>query len=145
MLKSAFRCSNCFDCPVCGHTLMTRATSQMVTNPEDPGKSTPKKMYYMACGFCRWTTRDVGLHDQSVGMWYISFKLTYQSLVQQGISVLKWKSFIRLPWKVIIFFLMTWLTSLVYIWKTIFVKTNLYCFFQLMEVGLNKKIRMLKG
>lgn len=50
---------------------MTRATSQMVTNPEDPGKSTPKKMYYMACGFCRWTTRDVGLHDQSVanGGW----------------------------------------------------------------------------
>ncbi|KAL8573181.1 hypothetical protein ACOMHN_036166 [Nucella lapillus] len=65
------RCSNCFDCPICGHTLMTRATSQMVANPEDPSKSTPKKMYYMACSFCRWTTRDAGLPDQTVsnGGW----------------------------------------------------------------------------
>lgn len=65
------RCSNCFDCPICGHTLMTRATSQMVASPEDPTKSTPKKMYYMACSFCRWTTRDVGMPDQSVanGGW----------------------------------------------------------------------------
>ncbi|KAK7506281.1 hypothetical protein BaRGS_00002393 [Batillaria attramentaria] len=65
------RCSNCFDCPICGHTLMTRATSQMMANPDDPGKSTPKKMYYMACSFCRWTTRDVGLPDRVVanGGW----------------------------------------------------------------------------
>ena len=28
-------------------------------------------MYYLACGFCRWTTRDIGLPDQSVasGGW----------------------------------------------------------------------------
>ena len=28
-------------------------------------------MYYLACGFCRWTTRDIGLADQSVasGGW----------------------------------------------------------------------------
>ncbi|KAK7111844.1 hypothetical protein V1264_011411 [Littorina saxatilis] len=65
------RCSNCFDCPICGHTLMTRATSQMVPSSEDPSKSTPKKMYYMACSFCRWTTRDGGLADQSTsnGGW----------------------------------------------------------------------------
>ena len=62
------RCSNCFDCPSCGHTLTTRATSQLVSNPDDPGKSTPKKMYYLACGFCRWTTRDVGIADKSQGM-----------------------------------------------------------------------------
>ncbi|KAJ8318013.1 hypothetical protein KUTeg_003104 [Tegillarca granosa] len=43
----------------------------MVSNPEDPNKSTPKKMYYMACGFCRWTTRDVNIADKSVasGGW----------------------------------------------------------------------------
>jgi len=30
-----------------------------------------KKVYYLACGFCRWTTRDIGLPDQSVasGGW----------------------------------------------------------------------------
>lgn len=65
------RCSNCFDCPSCGHTLTTRATSQLVSNPDEPGKSTPKKMYYLACGFCRWTTRDVGIADksQATGAW----------------------------------------------------------------------------
>ncbi|KAL3876018.1 hypothetical protein ACJMK2_033907 [Sinanodonta woodiana] len=65
------RCTNCFDCPSCGHTLTTRATSQIVSDAEDPNKSAPKKMYYMACGFCRWTTRDVGISDKSVasGAW----------------------------------------------------------------------------
>ena len=30
-----------------------------------------KKVYYLACGFCRWTTRDIGLPDQNVasGGW----------------------------------------------------------------------------
>ncbi|GFN83169.1 dynactin subunit 4 [Plakobranchus ocellatus] len=60
------RCSSCFDCPVCGHTLITRATSHTSPSPDDPTKMIAKKMYYMACGFCRWTTRDVGLPDQSV-------------------------------------------------------------------------------
>lgn len=65
------RCSNCFDCPSCGHTLTTRATSTSVPDPEDPNKTTPKKMYYMVCGFCRWTTRDVGIQDKPVasGGW----------------------------------------------------------------------------
>lgn len=63
------RCSNCFDCPSCGHTLTTRATSTSVPDPEDPNKTTPRKMYYMVCGFCRWTTRDVGIQDKSVGQW----------------------------------------------------------------------------
>ena len=67
MIVSLYRCSNCFDCPSCGHTLTTRATSQLVSNPDDPGKSTPKKMYYLACGFCRWTTRDVGIPDKTQG------------------------------------------------------------------------------
>ena len=72
------RCSNCFDCPSCGHTLTTRATSQLVSNPDDPGKSTPKKMYYLACGFCRWTTRDVAIPDKTQGNCLqakISFKI----------------------------------------------------------------------
>ncbi|XP_064605721.1 dynactin subunit 4-like [Liolophura sinensis] len=65
------RCSNCFDCPSCGHTLSTRATTVAVVNPEDATKSTTKKMYYLACGFCRLTTRDVGVADQTVasGGW----------------------------------------------------------------------------
>ncbi|XP_010212843.1 PREDICTED: dynactin subunit 4 [Tinamus guttatus] len=63
------RCANCFDCPCCMHTLSTRATSK--TLPDDPAKTTMKKAYYLACGFCRWTSRDVGMADKSVasGGW----------------------------------------------------------------------------
>ena len=61
------RCANCFDCPSCGHTLSTRATSIQTPSPEDPSKTVARKVYYLACTSCRWTTRDVGLKDQTVG------------------------------------------------------------------------------
>lgn len=65
------RCANCLDCPYCGHTLSTRATSLAAPSPEDPTKMVGRKYYYLACAFCRWTSRDVGLKDQSVasGGW----------------------------------------------------------------------------
>ncbi|XP_036096077.1 dynactin subunit 4 isoform X3 [Molossus molossus] len=65
------RCTNCFDCPGCMHTLSTRATSISTQLPDDPAKTTMKKAYYLACGFCRWTSRDVGMADKSVatGGW----------------------------------------------------------------------------
>ncbi|MPC82205.1 Dynactin subunit 4 [Portunus trituberculatus] len=65
------RCANCFDCPSCGHTLSTRATSIQTPSPEDPSKTVARKVYYLACTSCRWTTRDVGLKDQNVatGGW----------------------------------------------------------------------------
>jgi len=65
------RCANCFDCPHCGHTLSTRASSVAVPSQDDPTKMTAKKVYYLACAFCRWTSRDIGLPDQSVasGAW----------------------------------------------------------------------------
>lgn len=49
------------------HTLSTRATSIPAPLPDDPAKTTMKKAYYLACGFCRWTSRDVGMADKSVG------------------------------------------------------------------------------
>uniref|UniRef100_A0A8C5BH58 Dynactin subunit 4 n=1 Tax=Gadus morhua TaxID=8049 RepID=A0A8C5BH58_GADMO len=65
------RCANCFDCPCCMHTLSTRATNIPAPMPDDPTKTTMKKAYYLACGFCRWTSRDVGMADKSVasGGW----------------------------------------------------------------------------
>ncbi|CAN2387291.1 Dynactin subunit 4 isoform X1, partial [Pristimantis euphronides] len=65
------RCANCFDCPCCMHTLSTRATSIPAPLPDDPAKTTMKKVYYLACGFCRWTSRDVRMADKSVasGGW----------------------------------------------------------------------------
>ncbi|XP_037776028.1 dynactin subunit 4-like [Penaeus monodon] len=65
------RCANCFDCPSCCHTLSTRATSIQAPSPEDPSKTVARKVYYLACTSCRWTSRDVGLKDQTVatGGW----------------------------------------------------------------------------
>jgi len=61
------RCPLCYDCPSCQHTLSVRATN--VTAADAEGHATPRKAYYLACGFCRWTSRDIGLKDQFVGWW----------------------------------------------------------------------------
>ncbi|EDW02227.1 dynactin subunit 4 [Drosophila grimshawi] len=82
-------CANCFDCPCCQHTLSARATTVPVVRKADESKDggesgsdaapspkpsampTTKKMYYLSCLSCRWTTRDVGIPDQGVatGTW----------------------------------------------------------------------------
>ncbi|KOB70648.1 Dynactin subunit 4, partial [Operophtera brumata] len=71
------RCSSCFDCPSCFHTLSTRATlaqpRQAAGDAADAKveNKQPKKMYYLSCFNCRWTSRDVGIPDQPVasGGW----------------------------------------------------------------------------
>lgn len=68
------RCANCFDCPSCGNTLSTRATAVAIQSDKsgDDTKATQaKKVYYLACGFCRWSSRDIGIEDKSVasGAW----------------------------------------------------------------------------
>ncbi|XP_043264754.1 dynactin subunit 4 [Colletes gigas] len=71
------KCSNCFECPCCFHTLSTRAghVPVRVTSAEREDvkdvKTTPKKVYYLFCSLCRWTSRDAGIPDQSVatGGW----------------------------------------------------------------------------
>ncbi|KAH0809413.1 hypothetical protein GEV33_013378 [Tenebrio molitor] len=64
------RCGNCYICPSCQQELSTRIGSKGPANPEDP-KSAPKKMYYLSCLYCRWSSRDVGMPDQSAatGGW----------------------------------------------------------------------------
>ncbi|XP_076239741.1 dynactin subunit 4 [Calliopsis andreniformis] len=71
------KCSNCFECPCCFHTLSTRAGHVPLKPAPSEGedgkdvKSTPKKVYYLFCSLCRWTSRDAGIPDQSVatGGW----------------------------------------------------------------------------
>ncbi|XP_014244837.1 dynactin subunit 4 [Cimex lectularius] len=64
------RCNTCFDCPNCFHTLSVRATTR---HAEDGSTKAPTKHYYLSCFFCRWTTRDVGIPEQTVasGNWPI--------------------------------------------------------------------------
>lgn len=87
-----YRCNSCFDCPSCQHTLSARGTTVVVpaikkstTDDDTTGESTTatttttvvetkaatKKMFYLSCLACRWTTRDVGIADQTVatGSW----------------------------------------------------------------------------
>ncbi|XP_058829846.1 dynactin subunit 4 [Topomyia yanbarensis] len=86
------RCNTCFNCPSCQHTLSVRASSASVAPPaatavgdspaagtepkkesesSAPGKQVTRKMYYLACLNCRWSSRDVGIPDQTVatGQW----------------------------------------------------------------------------
>ncbi|XP_076654804.1 dynactin subunit 4 [Halictus rubicundus] len=71
------KCSNCFECPCCFHTLSTRAGHVPYKAPPPEGeeskdaKTTPKKFYYLFCSLCRWTSRDAGIPDQTVatGGW----------------------------------------------------------------------------
>ncbi|XP_061929655.1 dynactin subunit 4 isoform X2 [Apis cerana] len=71
------KCSNCFKCPCCFQTLSTRAghvpLRVIPIEGEDSKdiKTTPKKVYYLFCSLCRWTSRDAGIPDQSVatGGW----------------------------------------------------------------------------
>ncbi|CAF1984149.1 unnamed protein product [Rotaria magnacalcarata] len=89
------RCQNCFSCPSCYHTLVTRATNSLVALPSNlnitpenmnvgvdaddslsnstntSGLQTPsKKVYYLACSVCRWSTRDIHLADQpTINSW----------------------------------------------------------------------------
>ena len=85
------RCQNCFSCPCCNHTLVTRATNtstlasasnlnsttegdadDSISNSTNAsGLQTPsKKVYYLACSVCRWSTRDIRLADQpSLNAW----------------------------------------------------------------------------
>lgn len=84
-----YRCNKCFECPSCQHTLSARATTVQITKTESGGaeadvkpdpdgaaaaaeaektaKLTTRKMYYLSCLACRWTSRDVGLPDQTNG------------------------------------------------------------------------------
>ena len=43
-------------------------------------KTVTKKLYYLACAFCRWTSRDAGLQDQVtvLGNYTIHVLLCYQ-------------------------------------------------------------------
>ncbi|PSN52092.1 hypothetical protein C0J52_03897 [Blattella germanica] len=77
------RCAACLDCPSCLNTVSTRTTSIVTPNPDDPNKSITRKAYYLACGFCRWTSRDVGLPDQTVEKYVMSFD-KYKEYIEQG-------------------------------------------------------------
>jgi len=68
------RCANCFDCPSCGHTLSTRATSMTVAPQVEgvdgqPAKPLTKKTYFLECFFCHWSTRQSSIPCKASPRW----------------------------------------------------------------------------
>lgn len=88
------RCTKCYDCPCCQHTLTSRAakphatvpvltadgaadestTTATTTTKESPAAAaaaSKRKVYYLMCLACSWTSRDVGIPDRPVatGQW----------------------------------------------------------------------------
>ncbi|KAI1303581.1 Dynactin subunit 4 [Halotydeus destructor] len=61
------KCSSCFSCPCCSHTLSTKAIVSNVKSDTDASVVTPKKSFYLVCNFCKWTSRDANIADQSTG------------------------------------------------------------------------------
>ncbi|KAL7016620.1 hypothetical protein ACKWTF_010073 [Chironomus riparius] len=76
------KCNSCFDCPSCSFSVLSaRATtiqvpmtvkekqegeeSSTTTSEASSGKMVAKKMYYLACLACRYSSRDVGISDQA--------------------------------------------------------------------------------
>ncbi|CDR87097.1 related to dynactin subunit p62 [Sporisorium scitamineum] len=61
------RCArNCFECPCCQHTLSVVASdlnsqSARSLDPTDPAASQGEPPYYLACSFCRWDSKSIGL------------------------------------------------------------------------------------
>lgn len=77
------------------HTLSTRATNIPAPLPDDPTKTAMKKAYYLACGFCRWTSRDVGMADKSVGACDKGLNNTFGQQIFRSLSF--WVNFPSLP------------------------------------------------
>lgn len=70
-----FKCANCFNCPCCGDTLIIRASN---VNPQ-------KKSFYMICGFCRWTTREVNIPDVDKSILKYSIKFFSKAFLNIGL------------------------------------------------------------
>ncbi len=66
---------------MCDQLLLTRATNIQVPSTEDPSKLVPKKMFYLVCGFCRWTTREAGLPDQPSGSFILKEMYDFWNLL----------------------------------------------------------------
>lgn len=69
------------NCPNCFNALSVRATT--ISKVADDGLKTTGKFYYLACFFCRWTTRDVGVSDQTAG----GLNLFYKSLLANSVII----------------------------------------------------------
>ncbi|XP_051169957.1 dynactin subunit 4 [Leptopilina boulardi] len=68
------KCFNCFDCPCCLQTLSVRlghALIKQTPSTTEDSKAPPKKVYYLFCSLCRWSSRDAGIPDQNIatGSW----------------------------------------------------------------------------
>ncbi|CAH0553048.1 unnamed protein product [Brassicogethes aeneus] len=83
------RCSNCLVCPSCQQELWPRvAATKTSANPDEP-KQVVKKMHYLLCQFCRWSSRDVGIPDQSSVTGFPDRENVYANRLQEVLDAYK--------------------------------------------------------
>lgn len=44
------------------------ASGSQTTTPTTPQTAQAQKVFYLICGFCRWTTRDAGIPDATISV-----------------------------------------------------------------------------
>jgi dynactin 4 len=80
-ISQRYRCANCYSCPCCDNILIVRASSQKIPKDNSNSNSTPldsqqptsQKVFYLLCGFCRWSTRDSGIPDATTSLFFFQF------------------------------------------------------------------------
>ena len=60
-----YRCAQCYQCPSCHNILSSRIQQKQQPLSTDPQQIVTKKLSYYYCYFCRWSSRDIGMPDQS--------------------------------------------------------------------------------
>ena len=88
--KQKFLCRNCFACPRCSNTLNTVT----ISNHKDLDDN--QVLYTLLCLHCRWSTREVGLHDCSLISDFLHTHLKLINYTMSLIDVYKNKSELEL-------------------------------------------------
>jgi hypothetical protein len=59
-----------WQCPSCPSILNHKTHQVKIENPENPEAPVVKKLHFMICAFCYWSTKDVGMDDAvAAGAW----------------------------------------------------------------------------
>uniref|UniRef100_A0A0R3RF98 Dynactin subunit 4 n=1 Tax=Elaeophora elaphi TaxID=1147741 RepID=A0A0R3RF98_9BILA len=68
------RCSNCYQCPICGVSAVIRASGET---------------YHLSCNTCRWTTADSGIPDSTSSTIWPQYQLEDEQLLYEFLERMK--------------------------------------------------------
>uniref|UniRef100_A0A1I7VJZ6 Dynactin subunit 4 n=1 Tax=Loa loa TaxID=7209 RepID=A0A1I7VJZ6_LOALO len=68
------RCSNCYQCPVCGMSAVIRASNET---------------YHLSCNTCRWTTTDSGIPDSTSSTTWPQYQFEDEQLLSAFLETMR--------------------------------------------------------